>query len=146
MGIAKIKKLTETAILPTVGSQMSAGMDLYADIPVPVTIASGATAMISTGIAVTPPEGTFGAIFARSGIATKRGLAPANKVGVCDEDYTGPYIVALHNHSNLTQIVEPGERIAQLIFIPYVKPEFEVVNELIATERGDGGFGHTGEK
>ncbi len=141
----KIKKLTDTAIIPTKATSGSAGYDLYADINTPVMIAPQETIKIGTGVAITPPEGTFGAIFARSGMATKRGLAPANKVGVCDEDYSGEYIIALHNHSNKPQFVEIGERIAQLVFIPYIVGDFVEVDKLDKTERGSGGFGSTGK-
>ena len=140
-----IKKLTDTAIIPTKGSEYSAGFDLYADIAESIAILPNETRKVGTGIAVTPPPNTFGAIVARSGLATKRGLAPANKFGVCDFDYTGEYIVALHNHSNKIQTIEPHERIAQLIFIPYITGNFIEVNELTETERGNGGFGSTGE-
>lgn len=140
----KIKKLTETAIIPTRATQGSAGYDLYADIIEPVVIAPGETKKIGTGVAITPPDGTFGAIFARSGMATKRGLRPANCVGVADEDYTGEYIVALHNDSAETKIVEPKERIAQLVFISYMSGDFLEVDSLDRTERSSGGFGSTG--
>ncbi len=139
-----IKKITDTAIIPTKATQFSAGYDLYADITEPVCIHAGETKKIGTGVAITPPDGTFGAIFARSGIATKKGLAPANKVGVCDVDYTGEYIVALHNHSNQNQFIKAGERIAQLVFIPCVIGDFIEVNELTDTDRGAGGFGSSG--
>lgn len=141
----KIKKLTDTAITPTRATSGSAGYDLYADIDKPIMIAPHTTVKIGTGVAIAPPKGTFGAVFARSGIASKRGLAPANKVGVCDEDYTGEYIVALHNHTNKPQIVEIGERIAQLVFIPCVVGDLIEVENLTQTERGDGGFGSTGK-
>ena len=142
----KIKRLNEKAIIPTRGSEQAAGYDLYACIDSPILISPNETVKISTGLAVEIPEGYFSGIFARSGLATKKGLAPANKIGVCDSDYRGEYIVALHNHSNKSQFVEPGERIAQLIVLPYLPVEFTEVEELTDTERGDGGFGSTGSK
>ena len=141
----KIKKLNPNAHFPTKGSDKAAGYDLYACIEEAIEIQPQKMAKIGTGIAITPPEGYFGAIFARSGLSTKRGLRPANCVGACDEDYTGEYIVVLYNDSNITQIVEPGERIAQLIFLPYVSVNMIKVDELEETERGDGGFGSTGK-
>lgn len=143
MGV-KIKKLDENAKIPTKGSKMAAGYDLYACIDKAVLINPHNTATISTGLSLELPDGMFGAIFPRSGISTKRGLAPANKIGVCDPDYRGEYKVALHNHSDKTQWVNPGERIAQLIIIPYVDVDFEEVDELSESERGMGGFGSTG--
>lgn len=141
----KIKKIKESAIIPTKGSERSAGYDLYACIDNPVSIKPHETAMIETGLSMELPDNTFGAIFARSGLATKNGLAPANKVGVCDSDYRGEYIVALHNHSEDIQSVEPGERIAQLIVMPYVDVNFTEVDKLQYTERGNDGFGSTGK-
>lgn len=141
----KIKMLSKNAIVPTRGSDKAAGMDLYACIDKPVFIKPHETVKIGTGLSIELPNGTFGAIIARSGVATKRGLAPANKVGVIDSDYRGEYVVALHNHSNETQWVNPNERIAQLIVMPYVPIDFEECEELSDTERGDGGFGSTGE-
>ena len=140
----KIKKLNPNAHIPTKGSDKAAGYDLYACIEEAIEIQPQKMAKIGTGIAITPPEGYFGAIFARSGLSTKRGLRPANCVGACDEDYTGEYIVVLYNDSNLVQTIEPGERIAQLIFLPYISVNMIEVNELEETERGDGGFGSTG--
>ena len=140
----KIKKLNPNAHIPTKGSDKAAGYDLYACIEEAIEIQPQKMAKIGTGIAITPPEGYFGAIFARSGLSTKRGLRPANCVGACDEDYTGEYIVVLYNDSNTIQTVEPGERIAQLIFLPYISVNMIEVNELEETERGDGGFGSTG--
>ncbi len=142
----KIKKLNPNAHFPTKGSDKAAGYDLYACIEKAIEIQPQKTAKIGTGIAITPPEGYFGAIFARSGLSTKRGLRPANCVGACDEDYTGEYIVVLYNDSNIIQTVEPGERIAQLIFLPYISVNMIEVDELEETERGDGGFGSTGTK
>ena len=140
----KIKKLNPNAHIPTAGSDKAAGYDLYACIEEAIEIQPQKMAKIGTGIAITPPEGYFGAIFARSGLSTKRGLRPANCVGACDEDYTGEYIVVLYNDSNLVQTIEPGERIAQLVFLPYISVNMIEVDELEETERGDGGFGSTG--
>lgn len=142
----KIKRLTETAKIPTQGSKFSAGFDLYADNENIIDIAPHSTVKVGTGIAITPPKGYFGAIAARSGLATKRGLRPANCLGICDEDYTGEYIVALHNDTDEMMSIEPHERIAQLVFLPYISVEFEDVIELEETERGAGGFGSTGTK
>ena len=136
------KKLSENAITPTRGSKEAAGWDLYA--AEDATINPGETIKISTDIAIACPQNTFGAIFARSGLATKQGLAPANKVGVVDSDYRGPVIVALYNHSKEERTVKAGDRIAQLVILPYVPVELTEVEELDDTERGDGGFGHTG--
>ena len=141
----KIKKLNPNAHIPTAGSDKAAGYDLYACIEEAIEIQPQKMAKIGTGIAITPPEGYFGAIFARSGLATKRGLRPTNCVGVCDEDYTGEYIVGLYNDSDAIQTVEPGERIAQLVFLPYISVNMIKVDELEETERGDGGFGSTGK-
>ncbi len=140
-----LKKLTKTAIIPTRGSSQAAGYDLYADIDEPVTIKPHMTEMIHTGIAIEIPDGYFGAIFARSGLAAKQGLRLANCTGVCDSDYRGEYMVALHNDSIITRIVNPGERIAQLIVMPYLHVEFNETDELTSTERGEGGFGSTGK-
>lgn len=141
----KVKKLRESAMLPTRGSENAAGHDLYACIDKPIFVKPNETVMVGTGISMELPDGTFGAIFPRSGISTKRGLAPANKVGVCDSDYRGEYKIALHNHSNKTQWVNPGERIAQLIVIPFVDVGFTEVEKLSMTKRGDAGFGSTGK-
>lgn len=138
-------KLKDNAIIPTQGSEYSAGNDLYACIDEPITIPPHTTAKIGTGLSVELPEGTFGAIVARSGLATKQGLAPANKVGIVDSDYRGEYIVALHNHSDETRIVQPNDRIAQLIIMPYISANFIECNKLSDTERGNGGFGSTGK-
>lgn len=140
----KVKKLNDSTIIPTRGSEYSAGMDLYAAISEPIQIDPHKTEKIHTGLSMELPEGTFGAIFARSGLATKSNLRPANCVGVCDSDYRGEYIVALHNDSDSKRIVAPNERIAQLIVMPYIPIEFEEVDNLTVTERGDGGFGSTG--
>lgn len=138
----KIKKLYEDSIIPTRGSEYAAGYDLYAHDG--ATIEPHSTVKVGSGVAIQPPKDTFGAVFARSGLATKQGLRPANCVGVCDYDYTGEYIVALHNDTNETKVIEPGERIAQVVFIPYVNVVFTEVAELKETERGAGGFGSTG--
>lgn len=129
---------------PYRASRSSAGYDLYAAIPNPVYIKPGEVEKITTGLSIELPENTFGAIFPRSGLATKKGLAPANMVGVCDADYRGEYIVALRNYSNETQVVSPGDRIAQLIVLSYVDVTFNEVDQLNDTERGEGGFGHSG--
>lgn len=141
----KVKKLTETAKLPTRGSVFSAGFDLYADNNVDITIHPHETRKIGTGLALEIPDGYYGAIFARSGLATKEGLRPANCVGICDSDYRGEYIVAIHNDSNEDRVIEPKERIAQLIIIQYPHITFEEVDELSDTSRGEGGFGSTGK-
>ena len=142
----KIKKLNEKAVVPTYGSPFSAGADLYACEEGDIVIAAGETRLIHTGIAVEIPNGYVGLIYARSGLASKRGLAPANKVGVIDSDYRGEIMVALHNHSAIDQIVISGERVAQIVFTPYEAASFCVVDELDSTERGEGGFGSTGRK
>jgi len=140
----KIKKINEKAIIPSRGSEYSAGYDLYACTDQTIIIPPHQTVKIGTGVSIELPNGYFGAIFARSGLATKNGLAPANKVGVCDSDYRGEYIVPLHNDSNISQVIKPMERIAQLVILPFLPVEFEEVNELSETKRGDGGFGSTG--
>ena len=142
----KIKKLYEDSVIPTRGSEYAAGYDLYAHLGEydAIHIKPHETAKIGTGVAIQPPKDTFGAVFARSGLAAKQGLRPANCVGVCDYDYTGEYIVALHNDSNEERVIENGARIGQVVFIPYVNVTFKEVEELDATERGDGGFGSTG--
>ena len=154
----KIKRLSNTAFIPTYGSAKAACMDLYANIgyckvmtvnglvqkPDYVEIPPHATVKIGTGFAFQPPEGYCGLIFARSGLATKQGLAPANKVGVCDEDYVGEYIVALHNDTDSEQYVYHGDRIAQLMFVPYERANLLIVDTLNETERGSGGFGSSG--
>lgn len=137
----KVKRLTETAKLPTRGSEQAAGYDLFADIQEPVEIAPHTVAKIGTGLAMEIQEGYFGAIFARSGISLKRGLRPANCVGICDSDYRGEYIVALRNDTNQLHTVQPQEKIAQLVILPFMPAEFTEVEELGATQRGEGGFG-----
>lgn len=141
-----IKKLNTNAIIPTRGSEYAAGYDLYACSEDVIDIAPHSTVKIGTGLAIEIPHGYFGAIFARSGLATKRGLRPANCVGACDEDYRGEYIVALHNDTNEWMSIEPHERIAQLIVLPYLAVEFTEVDELSDSERGANGFGSTGTK
>ncbi len=141
----QIKKLNENAIIPTRGSAYAAGYDLYAALDAPVMIGAGETVKIGTGLSIAVPEGYFGAIFARSGLAAKEGLRPANCVGVADSDYRGEYIVALHNDSAEPRTVTPGERIAQLVVMPYLSVEFEEAETLSETERGEGGFGSTGK-
>ena len=141
----RIKKLSEEATVPTYGTEYSAGADLY-NLKQPVTVEPHKTVLVKTGIATEIPEGYCGLIFARSGLASKRGLAPANKVGVIDADYRGEIMVALHNHSDVTVTVEGGERIAQLAIVPFLKADFVESDELSETVRGEGGFGSTGKK
>lgn len=140
----QIKLLNDLAKIPTRGSEYAAGYDLYAATSEDIIIRPHETVKIDTGLSLAIPEAWFGAIFARSGIATKQGLRPANCVGVIDSDYRGPVIVALHNDTNEDQIVSAGSRIAQLVFMPYYTITFEVVDELDSTERAEGGFGSTG--
>ena len=142
----KIKKLNERAIIPTYGTEFAAGADLYSCEENEIKIAAGETRIIHTGIAMEIPQGYVGLIYARSGLSTKRGLAPANKVGVIDADYRGEIMVALYNQSGAEQTVGVGERVAQIVFTRYDMAEFEVVDELDSTERGEGGFGSTGSK
>jgi len=141
-----IKKLNKDAIIPTYGTPYAAGADLYACIEDAVTIAPGETYFVKTGVALEVPEGYAGLIYARSGLACKKGLAPANKVGVVDSDYRGEIIVALHNHSNEDKTIEPKERIAQFVITPYLQAIFNEVDELEETDRGESGFGSTGRK
>ncbi len=141
----KVKKLAEGAVLPTYGSDLAAGADLHACTGHDVGIPAGETRMIRTGIAVEIPEGYVGLVFARSGIASRRGIAPANKVGVIDADYRGEVMVALHNHSQFDAVIEDGERIAQLVIVPYLTVDYTWSEELSDTERGAGGFGSTGK-
>lgn len=138
------KRLNNNATIPTRGSDYAAGYDLYAAIDTPVIIHPHCTEKIGTGLSFELPEHTFAAIFARSGLATKQGLRPANCVGVCDSDYRGEYIVAMHNDSDVQKVIEPGERIAQMILMPYVEMQFKEMEELSETKRGNGGFGSTG--
>ena len=140
------RRVSALARIPTRGSEKAAGYDLYAALEEPVRIAPHETVKIDTGLQFEIPDGYFAAIYARSGIAAKEGLRPANCTGVCDSDYRGNYIVALHNDSEKTRTVEPGERIAQMVVTPYLSVSFEEVDELSGTERGAGGFGSTGTK
>ena len=140
----KIKLLNDKAIIPTYGSELSAGADIYANIEQEIDIQPNETVFINTGLAFEIPIGLVGRVYARSGLSCKQGLAPANKVGVIDSDYRGELMVALHNHSNETKTIKPNDRIAQIVFTPYVKGNFSIVNELNDTIRGNGGFGSTG--
>lgn len=140
----KIKKIKDNAIIPTYGTEFSAGADLYACLDETLVIKAFSTVLVHTGICMEIPENLVGLVYARSGLATKKGLAPANKVGVIDSDYRGEIMVPLHNHTDEDKIIENGERIAQIIFTPYVKLDFEEVSELSETVRGNGGFGSTG--
>lgn len=145
----KVKKLYDDAIIPTRGSYYAAGYDLYAHIEMQegdscIVIHPHETVLIGTGIAIQPPKDCFGAVFARSGLASKKGLRPANCVGVCDYDYTGEYMIALHNDTEQLQSVYPGDRIGQVVFIPYMNVNFIEVDNLEKTDRGDSGFGSTG--
>ena len=142
----RIKKLSPHAIIPTYGTKFSAGADLYACTNSPLIVVPGETVMIKTGIAVEIPTGYVGLIYARSGLATKSGLAPANKVGVIDSDYRGEILVPLLNHSKSPACLEVGERVAQMVIVPYLKAEFDIVDEIDDTSRGKGGFGSTGKK
>ena len=142
----RIKKLNENAKIPTYGTEYAAGADLYACIDSEEIIKSGETKLIKTGLALEVPIGYAGLIYARSGLASKKGLAPANKVGVIDADYRGEVMVALYNQSNEPQVIAAKERIAQLVIAPFLKVEFEEVDELTETVRGAGGFGSTGTK
>ena len=141
----KIKKLTDTAKIPERGTVYSAGYDLFADLPEGVQIKAGDTKIIKTGISVAIPEGYFGGIFARSGLSTKEGLRPANCTGVIDADYRGEIMVSLHNDSGMAREIVPQQKIAQLVIIPFMAADFEETDELDETDRGAGGFGHTGK-
>ena len=145
MNKIRVKKLCENAILPTYGSSYAAGADLYACLDSEVTIGPGEIFWVPTGISLEVPEGCAGLIYARSSMGTKRGLAPANKVGVIDSDYRGEVRVVLLNHSKEPQTIGPGERIAQLLITPVLTPGFEEAQELTDTQRGAGGFGSTGK-
>lgn len=140
-----IKKLTETAILPERGSAYAAGYDLFADVKETIEIKAHETAMIPTGLAMELPEGYFGGIFARSGLASKESLRPANCVGVVDADYRGEVKVSLHNDSDVVRTITPGQKIAQLVVVPFLCVEFDEVETLSDTVRGTGGFGSTGK-
>lgn len=141
----RVKKLKEKAILPTYGSLEAAGADLYACLEASVVIGPGESIFVPTGLAMEIPKGYAGLIYARSGLACKRGLAPANKVGVVDSDYRGEFMVVLHNHSDIPQEIAHGERIAQLVITPVFTPGFTEVSELTDTDRAGGGFGSTGK-
>ena len=140
----RIKKLHPNAVIPTYGSLEAAGADIYACLDAAVAIPAGKTVFIPTGLAMEVPRGCAGLIYARSNMGSKRGLAPANKVGVIDSDYRGQVMVALHNHSQEDQVVNPGERVAQLVITPVFTPGFREVDDLSETDRGSGGFGSTG--
>ena len=142
----EIKKLNDNAVIPTYGSEYSAGADLYALSDVPVRIEPGETKLIHTGLALAIPDGLVGLVFARSGLATKQGIAPANKVGVIDSDYRGELMVSVYNQSNESRIIENGDRIAQICIVPYYTAEFVQTDSLPETVRGEGGFGSTGTK
>ena len=144
MEMIRIKKLHPNAVIPTYGSTEAAGADIYACLEAAVTIPAGKTVFIPTGLAMEVPRGCAGLIYARSSMGSKRGLAPANKVGVIDSDYRGQVMVALHNHSQEDQVVNPGERVAQLVITPVFTPGFREVDDLSETDRGSGGFGSTG--
>ncbi len=140
----EIKKLSPSAQLPTRGSEQAAGYDLHACLASELTIAPGATAMVGTGLAFALPQGYFGGVFARSGLSVKQGLRPANCVGVIDSDYRGECMVALHNDSDTPRTIAHGDRIAQLVVLPYLPVSFTEVQQLDTTQRGEGGFGSTG--
>ena len=140
----KVKKLNDNAHLPTRGSDFAAGYDLYAALDKPIVIPPHRTEKIGTGLSFELPSGTYAAIYARSGLATKQGLRPANCVGVCDSDYRGEYIVALHNDTDEEKTINPGDRIAQMILSPYYEMNFTESKNLSETGRGEGGFGSTG--
>ena len=142
----RIKKLDDRAVIPTYGSAYSAGADLYAVTDEDITIMPGETVLIHTGLSMEIPVGYVGLIYARSGLASKKGLAPANKVGVIDSDYRGEFMVALHNHSTISHTVSHGERIAQLVLMPYLAADFVETDSLSDTDRGAGGFGSTGSR
>lgn len=144
-GSIHIKKVREQAIIPTYGTEYSAGADIYSCIPEPIYLAPGKTVLIPTGIAMEIPAGYVGLVYARSSLAVKRGLAPANKVSVIDSDYRGELMVPILNHSATEQVIEPAERIAQMIFTPYYMACFEETDTLEDTNRGAGGFGSTGK-
>lgn len=146
MKTVPIKRLKENAIFPKYGTPYAAGADLYACLDAPVTVEPGQTVMIPLGFAMELPEGYAGFVFARSGLAAKRDLAPANKVGVIDSDYRGECMVPIHNHGRQPQTVEPGERIAQMAILSYLAVEFLETQTLSETDRGEGGFGSTGNK
>ncbi len=143
--LVPFKKLRDGAVVPSRGSEYAAGYDLYACLESPVEIEPGTNKKIGTGLSIAVPEGTFGAVFARSGLATKEGLRPANCVGICDSDYRGEYIVPVYNDSSEIRTVKNGDRIAQLVILPFLPADFSEVDELDDTERGTAGFGSTGK-
>ena len=145
MSVIRVKKLHPNAVLPTYGSAEAAGADLYACLDAAVTIRPGEPVFIPTGLALEVPKGCAGLVYARSSMGAKRGLAPANKVGVVDSDYRGEVKVALHNHGKDAQTVNPGERVAQFLITPVLTPAYEEATELSDTDRGAGGFGSTGK-
>lgn len=145
MNTIRVKKMNQNAVLPTYGSEEAAGADLYACLEEPVTVGPGETVWIPTGLAMEVPKGCAGLVYARSGLACKKGLAPANKVGVIDSDYRGPVTVVLHNHGAQAQTICHGERIAQMVITPVLTPVYEWVDDLSDTGRGQGGFGSTGK-
>ena len=145
MEAIRVKKLKPNAILPTYGSAEAAGADLYACLDADVVIKPGESVFIPTGLAMEVPKGCAGLIYARSGLACKRGLAPANKVGVVDSDYRGEFMIVLHNHGTESQTIAHGERIAQLVITPVLTPSYEEVSELSDTVRAGSGFGSTGK-
>ena len=140
-----VKKLRPGAKMPTFGSREAAGADLYACLEEPVTIEPGKTVLLPTGLSMALPKGYVGLVYARSGLACKQGLAPANKVGVIDSDYRGEFMIALHNHSTEPRVVEHGDRIAQLVVTPVIQPDYYEADTLDETSRGTGGFGSTGK-
>ncbi len=140
----EIKRLSKTAVFPSRGSAQAAGYDLCADLKEPLSIPAGETVMVETGYSIAIPDGYFGGVFARSGISTKKGLRPANCTGVIDSDYRGPVVVPLYNDSDTERLIMPGERVAQLIILPYLSVDFCEVEQLDETERGENGFGSTG--
>lgn len=143
----KIKLLDDRAVIPTMGTEFSAGADMYALLNEAVElIKAHSTKIVHTGISLEIPRGYVGLVCARSGIANKKGLAPSNKIGVIDSDYRGEIMISLHNHSNEDALIENGERIAQLVIVPYLTPDFQICENLDETVRGSGGFGSTGEK
>ena len=141
----RVKKVSETAVLPTHGSPYAAGYDLYADVAEDTVIKPHQTVMIDTGLQFELPEGYFAGIFARSGLAAKESLRPANCVGVCDSDYRGNYMVAVHNDGEVERVIKPHEKIAQMVVMAYLPLEFEETEQLSDTSRGAGGFGSTGK-
>ena len=146
MKTVKVKILDSNALIPKYATECSAGADLYALCDKDIIIRQGETVTVHTGLAMEIPEGIAGFVFARSSLASKRGLAPANKVGVIDADYRGEIMVTLHNHSGTEQVIACGERIAQIVFMPYIAAEFVLSDYLSDTKRGKGGFGSTGTK